>query len=164
MSDLIVMTFENETDASEALASLRSVEHAAALRIDDSAVIVKAADGGVSVKNEVDSATKTGAVAGGALGLLAFFVFPIAGIAAGAAGGAVVGHLLDRRVDADFVRDVSASLAPGTSALFVLVRDEQPAALVGALGKFRGKVYQTTLDPEFEAEIDAALARGASGT
>ena len=160
MSDLIVIAFENESDGPAALQTLRSVAHQTELRIDDAAVVVKDADGKVRVQDQVSSATKMGAVGGGAVGLLVFMMFPIAGIAAGAAGGALVGHMLDRHVDKEFVKEVSDSLAAGTSALYVLVKDGDPRALVGALGKFRGKVLQTTLDPELERSLESELGRG----
>jgi uncharacterized membrane protein len=159
MSDLIVIAFENETDGPAALRSLRSVTHETDLRIDDSAVIVKDAGGKLRVYDEVDSATKMGALGGGALGLLIFMMFPIAGIAVGAAGGALVGHLLDRHVDKDFVDEVSASLAPGTSALFVLVKGGDSRGLIASLGSFHGRVLQTTLDPELESSLEAELAK-----
>jgi uncharacterized membrane protein len=159
MSDLIVIAFDNESDGPEALATLRGVGHETDLRIDDSAVIVKDAQGKLQVRHQTDSTTKMGAVGGGALGLLIFMMFPVAGIAIGAAGGALVGHLLDRRVDPAFVKEVSESLTPGTSALFLLIREGDPRPLVAGLGRFRGKVLQTTLDPELEASLESELAR-----
>jgi uncharacterized membrane protein len=160
MSDLIVITFENEGDGPAALRSLRGLEKEAGLRLDDTAVIVKGADGAVRVKNELDSGTEAGAVVGGVIGALVFVMFPVAGIVAGAAAGGLVGHALDRNIDQTFVRDVSAALTPGSSALFAHVREENPAALVAALGAYRGRVYQTTLAPDVEEEIQQALTRG----
>ena len=159
MSDLIVIAFENETDGPAALGTLRAVGRDTDLRIDDSAVIVKNAEGALHVTHQTDSATKAGAVGGGFLGLLIFMMFPVAGIAIGAAGGALVGHLLDRHVDKDFVKEVSESLAPGTSALFVLVKEGDPRGLVAALGQYHGKVLQTTLDSELESSLEAELAK-----
>ncbi len=159
MSDLIVIAFDNETDGPEALESLRNVGRETDLRVDDSAVIVKDAEGKLHVTHQTDSATKAGAVGGGFLGLLIFMMFPVAGIAIGAAGGALVGHLLDRHVDKEFVTEVSQTLAPGTSALFVLVKEGDPRPLVAALGKYHGKVLQTTLDSELESSLEAELAK-----
>jgi uncharacterized membrane protein len=159
MSDLIVIAFDNETDGPEALAALRDVGRETELRVDDSAVIVKNAEGKLHVSQQTDSATKAGAVGGGVLGLLIFMMFPVAGIAIGAAGGALVGHLLDRHVDKDFVKEVSENLAPGTSALFVLIKEGDPRALVAALGRYHGKVLQTTLDPELQSSLETELAR-----
>jgi uncharacterized membrane protein len=59
-------------------------------------------------------------------------------------------------VDKGLVKDVTDDLTPSTSALFVLLSGNE-AAVVGALEPYKGKVYQTTLDPEQEAQIEAAL-------
>ena len=48
------------------------------------------------------------------------FLFPIAGIVLGAAGGALVGRLLDRGIDSGFVDEIKRDLKPGQSALFLL--------------------------------------------
>jgi uncharacterized membrane protein len=62
-------------------------------------------------------------------------------------------------VDPDFVRDVTADLQPGTSALFVVLSGN-PSALVAALEPFKGTVRQTTLDPELETSLNEALKSG----
>ncbi len=54
------------------------------------------------------------------------------------------------------ITDVTNDLTPGTSAVFALV-DANPAALVGTVRQFQGKVYQSTLDPETESQLEDAL-------
>jgi uncharacterized membrane protein len=106
------------------------------------------------------SGTETGAVVGGVLGAMVTFFFPIAGAAAGAAAGAFVGSRIDPGVDGKFVDDVANGLAPGSSALFLMVKDgSDPAALIAAFGAFRGTVYQTTLSTDFEDSLRRSLSR-----
>ena len=51
-----------------------------------------------------------------------------------------------------------ASCPPeGTSALFVVVRDADPAAAVGALKPYKGRVYETSFDEETEEELRNVL-------
>ena len=84
------------------------------INLDDSAVVVKDAEGEVHVKNEVDRGVAVGAVGGGALGLfIGGLLFPIGGLVLGALGGALVGKMLDMGVDKKFVDDVSEHLQPG---------------------------------------------------
>jgi uncharacterized membrane protein len=83
-------------------------------------------------------------------------MFPLAGLAIGVAGGALVGKSLDMGVDKKFVKDVSESLGPNSSALFVIGKGE-PRVLVAALEPFKGTLYQTTLDSELEQQIRDAL-------
>lgn len=100
---------------------------------------------------------RPGAIVGGILGLmLAIVFFPLAGLALGAIAGGFLGRSLRQNLDAGLVKDVTADLTANTSALFV-IGSGQPAAVIGALEPSKGKVYQTTVDSEVEAQRQAAL-------
>lgn len=157
MSNLIVMTFNTLDEAGKVRQTLRELEQAGRLHLDDAAVIRKDADGKLDVDNEVDRGVKTGAIGGGILGLVLSFVFPLAGVVVGAAGGALSGRMVDLGVDQQFVQDVSASLQPNSSALFVIVRDADPTIAIAALEPYQGTLYHTTLDPSVEEELRHAL-------
>jgi uncharacterized membrane protein len=157
MSELVVLTFDDTHQAGEAFEALKKIEHSGRLTIDDSAVIVKDEDGKIHLQNQLDKGVKWGAVGGGALGLmLASVFFPLAGIAIGAALGALIGKSMDLGVDQKFVKDVTEALEPGTSALFVLGRGD-PTAVRSTLSQFEGKVYQSTLDGEKLDQLKKAL-------
>ena len=95
--------------------------------------------------NEIDSSVKGGAVVGGFLGLLiGSILFPLGGLVIGAAGGALVGKMLDTGIDKGFVKDVSDSLQPGSSALFVTASGGDPAAVVARAAGAQGKGGSTT--------------------
>jgi uncharacterized membrane protein len=157
VSDLIVLVFDDEKAAFDALADLRRVEKEGAVQFDDTAVVSKDAHGKLHKKNEASTATEVGAVAGGFLGLLLMGLFPIAGIALGVLGGATVGALLDQGVDRKFVKEVSDSLEPGKSALFLLVRNAN-AAMLDVFKPYSGRIYQTTLSEDLENRLTRALA------
>jgi uncharacterized membrane protein len=99
------------------------------------------------------------------VGLL--FMNPLIGLATGAAlgagAGALSGALADYGIDDDFIRQLGQSLQPGTSALFVLVRKMQPEKVLAELSRFRGRVIRTSLSPEQEARLQAALSGGSVG-
>ena len=161
MSQLLVITFEKRETAGQAAERLKGLNAAHGLDIGDMAVVEKDDDGKVHVHHGVDTTTAGGAIVGGALGLLLGLVFfPVAGIAIGALAGGFIGRSLHQNVDKNLVSDVTNDLMPGTSAIFV-IGSGSPSALVGALDPFKGKVYQTTLDPETEAEIQRALDHAA---
>ena len=157
MSNLIVMTFNTPDEASKVRQTLRELEGAGRISLDDAAVIRKDADGTLAVEDEIDRGVKIGAIGGGLLGLLLSFMFPLAGIVVGAAGGALAGRMADLGIDRQFVEDVSASLEPNSSALFVIVRDADPTIAIAALEPYQGTLYHTTLDPAVEAELRHAL-------
>ncbi|HKZ92238.1 MAG TPA: DUF1269 domain-containing protein [Candidatus Limnocylindrales bacterium] len=161
MSQLLVITFGKRETAGQAAERLKDVQGAHGIDLSDVAVVEKDADGKVHVHHGLDKVTAGGAIAGGVLGLLLGLVFfPLAGLAIGAAFGGLIGRSLHQNVDSKLVEDVTADLTPDTSALFV-IGSGNPAAVVGALEPFKGRVYQTTLDPETEAQIQAALDREA---
>jgi uncharacterized membrane protein len=163
MSDLVVITFPDETSGPAALQSMREAQRNAGLALKDVAAVTKDADGKVHTHNETDSTTLTGIVGGGFLGLLLGLVFfPIGGLAIGAIAGGLIGKSLGHNVDPKLVKDVTDDLGPGTSAVFVLV-EGHASALVGSVRHLGGKVYQTTLDPDLEQQINQSLQSQGQG-
>jgi uncharacterized membrane protein len=159
MSELVVLTFDDTEQAGAALEALKKASSGGHLKIDDAAVIVKDETGKIDIKNQMDSGTKWGAVGGGLIGLmLASIFFPLAGLAIGAIGGALVGKSLNLGVDKKFVKDVTETLKPGMSALFV-IGSGNPDVVIAALRPFQGTIYQTTLPTEAVDELHAALKK-----
>jgi uncharacterized membrane protein len=157
MSDLIVLSFESESDAAATLQSLRQIERAGHLSPADTAIVTKDPDGKVHYKNELDSGVETGAVVGGILGGVFMFMFPVAGIAIGAAAGGLAGKLADLGIDKKFEQDIAETLQPGSSALFLLSKSEDPNAVMSAVRGHKGKVLQTNLPTGFEDQLRAAI-------
>lgn len=160
MSNLVVVTFDDEQEAGKVLKTLRGIEKRGSLSLDDSAVVVKDAEGKIHVKNETDRGVKVGAVGGGLLGLLIGGIFfPFAGLISGALAGALVGKMADLGIDQKFVREVAAALTPGSSALFVLVRAAEPGIALAALKPYQGQVYHTSLATEAEQNLRDILSK-----
>jgi uncharacterized membrane protein len=160
MSHLLVVTFDNADEAERVLETLRSVQRGDYLSLDDSAVVVKDEAGKIHVKNEMDRGTKIGAIGGGLLGLLIGGIFfPVAGLLVGALAGGVIGGMADLGIDQKFVKEVSGDLQPGTSALFVIVRDATPDVAVAALRPYKGTVRYTSFDSDDEEELRRILSK-----
>ena len=70
---------------------------------------------------------------------------------------------VDYGIDDTFIRQIAETLQPNTSALFVLVRKAQPEKVLAELKQFRGRVLRSSLSPEQEASLQAALS-GAAAT
>src|SRR4029453_3118873 len=95
------------------------------------------------------------------IGLL--FLNPLLGAAIGAGSGALTGVLSDIGIKDKFMKDLGATLTPGTSALFVLVRKSTPDKVLEGLQAFigRGRVLQTSLTKDKEEELRKFMeARG----
>ncbi len=161
MSNLVVITFDSADEAGQVRDALRSAQKSGGLSLDDSAVVVKDADGKIHVKNEVDRGVKIGAIGGGFLGLLlAGIFFPFAGIIVGALGGAAVGALADLGISKKFVKQVGDELGPENSALFVIVRDNvNPDMVAAALRPYKGTLYQTSFGTQAEENLRDVLSK-----
>lgn len=158
MSNIVVITFPDETQAESVLKSLKGLQHRDQLHINDAAVIMKDAQGKVHIKNMTEVGVKVGAVTGGFLGMLiGGLLFPIAGLALGIAGGALVGKTFETGVDKKFINEVKESLTPGSSAILFIVGRENADLLISALEPYSGKLYQTSFDSEVEAELRKSL-------
>jgi uncharacterized membrane protein len=157
VSNVVVVTFDSETEAGELRHTLRNLQKQGLLDVEDAAVIMRDSEGKVKVDDETSHGTKVGAGVGAMAGLFVAFLFPIAGIAVGAAGGALVAHFMELGIDKQFVKDVTDSLQPGNSALLMVVNSANAAAVRGALGPYKGTVLQTSLDPDAEAALRDAL-------
>jgi uncharacterized membrane protein len=87
------------------------------------------------------------------------FLNPLLGLAVGASAGAVSGALTDVGIDDNFIKELSATLTPGSSALFVLLRNATtaPDKVFEELKGTGGTILKTSLSHEDEAKIQAAL-------
>ena len=156
MSDFLAVTFDGADDASAALRSIRAIEGADKIKLEDTAVVRKDAEGKITVHNEMSSGTETGAVVGAILGGLLVVVFPV-GLIAGAVAGGLIGRSAAPGIDGKFVKEVGDDLKPGGSALFLQIKGGDTGILIGALRQYKGTVRQTSLPDEVEEALEDSL-------
>lgn len=156
MSNLIVVAFNNPADAFEMRAALAKMQAQYLIEMEDAVVVTCDAKGAVQLHQAVNL-TATGAVSGAFWGTLIGFLFlnPLLGAAIGAGSGALSGKFADLGINDQFMRDLGATLTPGSSALFVLVRKSTPDKVLEGLKPFAGKgrVLQTSLTKDKEDEL-----------
>lgn len=159
MSTLVVIGYENEFKAEEVRLKLRKLQKDYLIDLEDAVVAVKNEKGKVKL-HQAFNLTAAGAVSGGFWGSLIGLIFlnPLLGAAVGATAGAVSGALTDVGIDDKFMKDLAASMTPGSSVLFVLVRKATPDKVLAELEGSGGKVLKTSLSHDDEAKLQAALS------
>jgi uncharacterized membrane protein len=164
MPDLVAIAYDDEYQAAEVLNTLRRLEREYLIDLNDAVTVTKDAAGEVKLHQSMNL-TASGAVGGGFWGLLvgALFLAPVAGAAVGAGVGALAGKLSDVGVDDQFARELGERLEPRTSALLVLVERSTPDRVLPEIKHFGGQVLQTSLAPDAEERLRAALDATSSG-
>ena len=162
MSTLVVVGYDNPFTAEEIRLKLQKMQSQYLIDLDDAVVAVKNAKGKVKLHQPVNM-TALGAVGGGFWGTLIgmLLLTPIAGLAIGAATGAVSGALRDVGINDAFMKDLADTMKPNTSALFVLVRKSTPDRVLEALKGTGGKILQTSLSHEQTEKLQETLAEAA---
>jgi uncharacterized membrane protein len=154
---MVAIAYPDEHRAEEVYRTLKGLHDE--LDLDDAVYVVKNAEGAVALhqtQHHVSEGVKRGALAGLLVGMLAFV--PGLGIAVGAGVGALAGKREDYGVSDSFIEELSARLTPGSSALFVLVRNVNADTVVPAVSAYGGTVLKTTLSKKAEKQLKAALA------
>jgi uncharacterized membrane protein len=167
MAELVVVGFDNPNDADRVLTELTRMQKEYLIDLEDAVIAIRGADGAVRVKQSVNlvrlgatSGGLSGAMWGSLIGLL--FLNPLAGLAiggaVGAGSGALSGSMIDYGINDDFIKSIGETLQPDTSALFLLVRKSQPEKVLAELSGFKGRILRSSLSPEQEAKLQAALS------
>lgn len=149
--EFIARIFDAPNKAADALAFVKDYQfqQRGAFKVHNSAILVKDADGKLTVtesgKSGPKKGTVMGAIAGGLLGALAGPV----GIVIGAAAGAGIGRATTRWQDLDlpdeFVKQLQGYLQPNTSALIILIEHQYLQMLIDSMADIDGIVMQHTL-------------------
>jgi uncharacterized membrane protein len=173
MSELVCIAFKDSSTADRELNELRAMEKEYVLDLEDAVIVVRDMDGKVHLKQCVDvfgGTTKHGVALGmlwgGLMGLL--FMNPLAGLlgslAGGAGGGAMTtaaneyGLLSDYGIPDNFIKSLGNTILPGTSAIFLLIRNFDQDKLSARISKYGGTILKTSLSHEHEERLRVALA------
>src|SRR6478609_6649456 len=116
MADLVVIAFPTEAKAEEVRQKLLAMQKDFLIELGDAVIAVKDHGGHIKL-NQLLSTTAVGAVSGTFWGTLIglIFLMPLAGAAIG-------GALTDVGINDRWMKEVAASIQPGTAALFLLIR------------------------------------------
>lgn len=167
MSEMVAVAFDSPQEADRVLTELTRLQKEYLIDLEDAVIAIRGPNGKVDLKQSVNligmgaaSGGLSGALWGTLVGLL--FLNPLAGFAVGgmigAGAGALSGSLVDYGINDDFIRSLAENLQPDSSALFVLIRKAQPEKVLSELSQFRGHLLRSSLSPEQERRLQAALS------
>jgi uncharacterized membrane protein len=158
MSTLVVVGYDDMFKAEEVHLKMLKMQRDYLIDMEDAAFAIKDMKGKVKL-HQTYNLTAAGALRGGFWGSLLGLIFlnPLLGMAVGAAAGAVSGALSDVGINDPFMKDLAATLKPGSSVLFVLVRQSTPDKVLAELAGTGGKILKSSLSHEDEAKLQAAL-------
>jgi uncharacterized membrane protein len=157
MSNLVVVGFDASDKAEEVRLKLQKLQSEHLLDLEDVVVAVNDEKGKVKL-HHAGNLTAEGAVCEGFCGSLTNVIL------LNAAAGAASGALTDVGINDHFMKELTATLIPGSSALFVLVRNATPDRdrVLEELKGLGGKILMTSLSHEDEARLQAALSAAKS--
>jgi uncharacterized membrane protein len=159
MSQLVVLGFDDEAQAKSFGEKLGQMVKERILTLDDAAMVSLDAKGKPNVehgKKLVGAGAMGGAFWGMLFGLL--FLMPLAGMAIGAAWGALMGKFGDIGVDKQFLQEVGDSIKPGEAAWFLLVREATPDKVLEEAKGTKARVLRTNLTNEQEENLRRAFS------
>jgi uncharacterized membrane protein len=158
MTTLVAIGYPDETTATAASIEAHRLAKDLIIQPDAIASIIRDKEGKIHVTTShhaVSGGTTWGMFWGLLFGML--FFIPFLGMAIGAGMGALMGKVTKNAINKEFADQVRDMLAPGTSALFLVVEQATPDKAVEGLSKFGGTVLKSSLSKEAEAELQDAL-------
>lgn len=160
--EMVALVCDSQAQADDVMKFVRDLHARGTIRVRNAALLTKAQDGTITVKERHDLDAKNGAIGGmvlgGVLGLMTGGIGLIAAPAIGAGLGAVTGRVVDRGFDDTFLKSLAERLQPGRSGLLLIVQSEWRVPLHEALKGRGGIILQQELTDRLIAELTAEQA------
>jgi uncharacterized membrane protein len=159
--DLLVVAFDDEGGADNALKALEAAKEEHNVGIHNAALIRRDADNTLHIREmaawSAGTDSAAGVLIGGAIGLL----FPPRILVSGALGATIGGMaalLTDSGLPDARLKELGATLRPGTSALIALVEREHGAELERQLGALGARTVREGIQPNMAAQLEQGRA------
>jgi uncharacterized membrane protein len=158
MTHLVVLGLDSREDAERVFDLTGDLARQQLLQLQDAAYAWRDDKGKVRIQQAI-STTGAGAAGGALWGTLIGLIFlnPLAGMAVGAATGAVAGKLTDVGINDDMIRQIGQQLRDGRAAVFILAKSATVDRVIEALKPYSPTIIQTNLTREREEELVKAL-------
>jgi uncharacterized membrane protein len=157
---LYIATYDDAAAAAEDYKRLQAAREVD-LEVVSSVVMHRDADGKVTVDEHGTGQVASGAMIGGAAGLVVGLFAPplLAATAVGAGIGAVAGKIAERREEKKIGVDMEEALPPNSSAILAIIDDKYLDRIDAALDKSLKKVQKAIDKDDYEA-LQKAIDEG----
>lgn len=156
MTNLIVITFSNESKAIDGSHKLSELESFGDISIFEKVMVKKDANGNVTVL-ETDTTEGLRTVSGMAIGTMLGALGGPVGMLAGMLAGTMTGAVLESDhfdFSEEFGTKVSKRLQPGTVALIAEISEEGPSIVDTALEPLAATISRSDVDYEYDEYVD----------
>lgn len=158
-NEVLVVAFQGEGKASEVLQNLQQLNREHLVHLKNAAIISRDHHGKVTIHETHDFDAKQGAVAGalagGLLGVMRGNL--LEGAVLGAGAGFAASKVLDLGFKDDYLRELSDSLTPDSSAIVAMVQFEHADQAIAELNVHGGKILRQTLPPDVAQKLAGAV-------
>ena len=157
-SNLVAIAYDGRATATEVLHEIQALQASGDIVLEDAVIVERHQGTQVEIK-QVQTPEWKSTKRGSGIGLVAGLLLggPIVGAMAGAGLGYMIGKLRDHGIPDKFIEDLSQSLEPDSSALFLLVKEANAEKALTTIKPFKGCVLSTTLDEEQEERLRKTL-------
>jgi uncharacterized membrane protein len=158
MAHLVVLGLDNRDDAERVFDLAGDLAKQELLQLQDAAYAYRDDKGKVRIHQAINltgAGAASGALWGTLIGLI--FLMPVAGLAIGAATGAIGGKLADVGINDDTIKQIGQQLQQGKAAVFLLARSATVDRVIEAIKPYNPTVIQTNLTRDREEELVQAL-------
>jgi uncharacterized membrane protein len=161
---LWALGFDDIERAEQVRTAIGRLGESRCLTLLDTAVVVRYPDGCVTLDGEpfVVAAGLSGRTIASFLAGLALGAPPLTGAAVGVWVGRNAGDAAEFAIDDEFIRAVEALMKPESSALFVLDREGDMAAILQGIRGLGGTILKTNVDLQRAKLIQSTLAATAA--
>lgn len=158
--NLWALGYDDPARAREVRAEILRVESLYGLHVNDAIIVTRLPNASFTLERDAQPSVATGMAGFGFLGFVIGLVVlqPLAGAAVGAAlGGVAVGTARQLGIDDAFLHEVKEFMKPGTSALFLLTKTDNPEAVMYRIKGLGGTVLKTNVHAELAQQVQDAL-------
>ena len=155
---MIAVSFEDDSNAYNALTLLKELDSQQRVGVEEAAVVLRRDDGQVVEKDRISSSFAVGTASGGLIGLLLGIIGGPFGMLIGGTGGLMVGALFDLdeiEESESALGAISASVQSGRTALLAVLNEQSAEVVDTAMSGLGGTVFRRPV-ADVEAEVAAA--------